>query len=101
MNKCNCNSPHCKECENRRIVETGVKSIIKTNNDSVDLIEKANEYKVGDIVPYKNTRGNIKLSKITSLDDPENGKVWFRGVDTVTKAKVYYPVHISKKLKSN
>lgn len=28
---------------------------------------KENEYKVGDIVPYKNTRGNIKLAKIISF----------------------------------
>ena len=27
-----------------------------------------------------------------------NGKIWFHGVDTVTKAKVWYPVHISEKL---
>ena len=62
---------------------------------------KENEYKVGDIVPYKNTRGNIKLAKIISFETVENGKVWFRGISTVTNAKVWYPVHISKTLKSN
>ena len=69
------------------------------------FILKANhrmsDYKVGDIVPYKNTRGNIKLAKITSFETVDNGKIWFRGIDTVTNAKVYYPVHISKTLKSN
>ena len=59
------------------------------------------EYKIGDIVPYKNTRGNIKLAKIESLETVENGKIWFRGIDIETKAKVFYPVHISKKLTIN
>lgn len=39
--KCNCNSSHCKECENRRIVETGVKMVLETNELSLDLREKA------------------------------------------------------------
>ena len=56
------------------------------------------EYKIGDIVPYKNKRGNIKLAKIESLETVENGKIWFRGIGIETKAKVFYPVHISKKL---
>ncbi len=63
--------------------------------------QKLSEYKEGDIVPYKNSRGNIKLAKITSFETVDNGKIWFRGIDTVTSAKVYYPVHLSKKLKAN
>lgn len=39
--KCNCNSPYCKECENRRIVETGVKTVVEANEHSIDLREKA------------------------------------------------------------
>ena len=39
--KCNCNSPHCRECENRRIVETGVKKVVEANEHSTDLREKA------------------------------------------------------------
>lgn len=39
--KCKCKSPYCRECENRRIVENGVKMIIALNNESVDLMEKA------------------------------------------------------------
>lgn len=60
-----------------------------------------NDYKIGDIVPYRNTRGNIKFAKIASLQTVRNGKVWFNGIDTETKAKVWYPVHISKTLKIN
>ena len=56
------------------------------------------EYKIGDIVPYKNTRGYIKLAKITSLEVVRNGKTWFNGISIETEAKVFYPVHISKKL---
>lgn len=41
MKHCNCKSPYCKTCENKRIVETGVKMIIELNAQSVDLIEKA------------------------------------------------------------
>lgn len=37
----NCNSPHCKECENRRIVETGVKTVVEANEHSTDLRGKA------------------------------------------------------------
>lgn len=55
-------------------------------------------YKVGDIVPYRNTRRNMRRAEITSFETVENGKIWFHGVDTVTKAKVWYPVHISEKL---
>jgi len=58
-------------------------------------------YKIGDIVPYLNTRSNQKEAEITSFKELENGKIWFYGIDTVTKAKVFYPVHISKDLKSN
>lgn len=55
-------------------------------------------YKVGDIVPYRNTRGNVKYAKITSFKTVSNGDVWFYGIDTVTKANVWYPVHISETL---
>lgn len=60
-----------------------------------------NGYKIGDVVPYRNTRGKIKRAKITSFETVENGKVWFHGINTETKAKVWYPVHISKMLKLN
>ena len=56
------------------------------------------ELKIGDIVPYKNTRSNIKLAEILSFETVESGKVWFHGIDTETKAKVWYPVHISQTL---
>ncbi|WP_099465156.1 hypothetical protein [Parabacteroides provencensis] len=55
-------------------------------------------YKIGDIVLYRNTRGNIKRAEITSFKIVENGNTWFNGIDTVSKAKVWYPVHISEKL---
>lgn len=55
-------------------------------------------YKVGDIIPYRNTKRNVRRAEITSFETVENGKIWFHGVDTVTKAKVWYPVHISEKL---
>ena len=54
------------------------------------------EYKVGDIVPYINTRGNVRMTKITSFVSYPNGKIWFHGIDTKTNAKTWYPVHISK-----
>ncbi len=57
-----------------------------------------NEYKIGDIVPYKNTKGNIKLARITSLEIVENGKTWFHGINIETESKVFYPEHISRKL---
>lgn len=57
-----------------------------------------NKFKIGDIVSYRNTRGNIKKAEITSFETVDNGKVWFHGIDTETKAKVWYPVHISEKL---
>lgn len=60
-----------------------------------------NDLKIGDVVPYRNTRGNIKLAKITSFVVVENGKTWFTGIDTITGVKVWYPIHISKTLKVN
>lgn len=56
------------------------------------------KYKVGDIVPYRNTRSNIKHAKIISFETVDNEKIWFWGIDTVTGAKVWYPVHQSEKL---
>lgn len=57
-----------------------------------------NNFKIGDIVSSRITRGNIKKAEITSFETVDNGKVWFHGIDTETKAKVWYPVHISEKL---
>lgn len=54
--------------------------------------------KIGDTVPYINTRGNIVEVKIQSFEIINNGDVWFRGLDSNTNAKVHYPVHISVKL---
>lgn len=41
MKRCNCKSPYCRICENKRIVETGVKMIIELSAQCVDLREKA------------------------------------------------------------
>ena len=61
--------------------------------------EKTAEIKVGDIVKYKNTKGNIKNASITSFVTIEiSGKIWFKGIDTQTKAKVWYPKHLSLEL---
>lgn len=57
------------------------------------------DYNIGDVVPYKNTRGNVKLARITAFEKVDNGKIWFKGIDTQTEANVWYPVHISKTLK--
>ena len=56
-------------------------------------------FKEGDIAPYRNTRGKIRLAKITKFKVIEGGKVWFHGINTTTKAKVWYSTHISLKLK--
>ena len=53
------------------------------------------KFKVGDIVPYKNTRGNIRETKITEFKELSDGNVWFYGNDTVTGSITYYPVHLS------
>lgn len=53
-------------------------------------------YNIDDIVPYKNTRGNIKKARVTGFKFLErNNKWWFYGEDIETKAKVYYPEHRS------
>lgn len=57
-----------------------------------------NKFKVGDIVLYRNTKRNIKKVEITSFETVDNGNVWFHGIDTETKAKVWYPVHLSESL---
>jgi len=56
------------------------------------------DYMIGDIVPYKNTKGNIKLAKIIGFKSLENKRTWFYGIDTITNAKVFYPVHGSREL---
>lgn len=53
---------------------------------------------IGDVVPYKNSRGNIKNARIKSFTTVNNGKLWFNGVDTQTNAKVWYPTHVSIEL---
>lgn len=72
-----------------------VQSAENENNNGYGVKET---FEVGDIVPYRNTRGNIKKAKITSFKTVPNGKVWFNGIDIETKAKVWYPLHISEKL---
>jgi len=57
---------------------------------------------IGDVVPYKNTRSNIKQATITEFEKIEsNNSIWFRGFDVITKAKVWYPLHISLEIKRN
>lgn len=59
---------------------------------------KTEGIKAGDIVPYKNTAGNVKNAEISSFTTVESGKVWFNGVDTMTKAKVWYSAQKSLEL---
>lgn len=55
-----------------------------------------NPYKIGDTVKYKNTRSNIKECVITEFKTVDSkNPLWFYGIDTITKAKVFYPVHLS------
>lgn len=54
-------------------------------------------FSVGNIVPYKNSRGKIVSAKITALEDTRNG-VWFHGIDTATQAKVWYSCRRSLQL---
>lgn len=53
---------------------------------------------VGDIVPYINTRKNIKSALVTSIKEVSKGKFWFYGINTKTGALVWYPVHKSLEL---
>ena len=53
-------------------------------------------YDIGDIVLYKNTRGNLRFVKITSFTTMPNGRIWLNGFDTKTNAIVSYPVYLSK-----
>lgn len=50
------------------------------------------KFKIGDIVSYRNTRGNIKKAEITSFETVDNGKVWFHGIDVDTKASNSPPI---------
>ena len=68
------------------------------DTDKIFCIDEEMKFKVGDIVPYRNTRGNIKKAEIISFETVGKGKVWFHGIDTDTKAKVWYSLHISEKL---
>lgn len=65
-----------------------------------DFIKSFN-IKIGDVVPYTNTRSNIKHATITEFVKTEaKNPIWFRGIDTITKAKVWYSLHISLELKN-
>ncbi len=59
-----------------------------------------NPFNIGDVVPYKNTRGNIREASISSFEVVDNGDTWFHGINTITGAKVWYPLHLSLKFKS-
>jgi hypothetical protein len=52
-------------------------------------------FKIGDIVPYKNTRSNVSRALIESFINQPNGTVWFTGTDIKTKAAVWYGLHCS------
>lgn len=90
----------CSESEMEDIVCSDLDWIKEHGNYYCPECAQSDNYKVGDIVPYKNTRGNLELAKITSFETVDNGNVWFNGVDMVTNAHVWYPVHDSKKLRS-
>ncbi len=54
--------------------------------------------KIGEVVPYKNSKGNIENVKIESFQIISNGNVWFNGIDTRTNSRVFYPIHVSIRL---
>ena len=45
------------------------------------------KFKVGDIVPYRNTRGNIKKAEITSFETVDNGRFGFMVLTRIPKQK--------------
>lgn len=52
---------------------------------------------IGKVLPYINSVGKIREVKITELKNTNTG-LWFYGIDTKTKAKVWYSVSKSEKL---
>lgn len=67
-----------------------------------EIDKTKNPFKIGDIVPYINSRGSVRFTKITSFDTIErNGHGWHNGVDTKTGAKTYYPVWKSVELQNS
>ncbi len=90
----------CKKHNNYGVIIGSVEIVDCVINHPSIWAEKTKEVtlNIGDIVLYNNTRGNIKNAEITSFKDVGNGKVWFNGIDTQTKAKVWYPTHISLEL---
>jgi hypothetical protein len=60
---------------------------------------QCSDYSIGDIVPYKNTRGSIAKCKIKSFHRVGNGHTWFFGFNPDTLSEVFYPVHKPLKLK--
>jgi hypothetical protein len=67
-------------------------------NQALNIADVSHFYSEEDIVSYKNTRGNIREAKITGFNLNEKGKWWFYGIDTKTKAHVFYPEHLSRTL---
>jgi hypothetical protein len=58
------------------------------------------EYKIGDVVPFRNTHGNTAMARICEFEEVQSGNIWFRGINVKTEKSVWYPVHLSRKLKS-
>ncbi|WP_446788239.1 hypothetical protein, partial [Macellibacteroides fermentans] len=54
-------------------------------------------YKIGDIVPYTNSNGHIKLARIVGFKNTETKRCFF-GKDTITNYKVFHSVLESKEL---
>jgi hypothetical protein len=54
-------------------------------------------FSIGSIVPYINSAGRVREAEITEFKDTNTG-IWFYGIDTKTKAKVWYSVSKSEKL---
>lgn len=89
--------PHCKETIEVNMQGTPMNHKCKAENLPIQCV--SHFYSVGDIVPYKNTRGNIKEAEVTGFKKIDrNGKWWFYGIDTKTNAKVFYPEHLSRAL---
>lgn len=74
------------------------------NNIAKQAFDKTSEskmvagIKIGDTVLYRNTRSNIKQAVVETFEIVRNGDTWFKGSDSATGAKVYYPIHLSRYL---
>ncbi len=81
-------------------MENKDKSSNEVHSEPLQQCNDTSRFSIGSIVPYINSAGKVREAEITEIVNNKHTyfKFWYYGIDTMTKAKVWYSISKSKKL---